>query len=204
MTKRYGFLREVEAVFLDELMVRLKQEFGYVKFLEVGVAGGGTVRGIHKRCDEIGCPVSAAGVDFDHQLPNPPPPNYKGYPGDSMDVWRNIPVTESFNLLLIDGCHCKIHSMCDFLNYSPFVELNGYALFHDTALPTGSEAQGEWPQDHSYAGKPKSILGVRDGLKAMGLLQNHRNDWKLDTELPCETGLYGFCLFQKVGGLGML
>jgi hypothetical protein len=115
-----------------------------------------------------------------------------------MDAWRGI--TGRYNFLFVDGCHCVNHAICDFSNYSPFVVQNGYCLFHDTALPTslGKVEQEAWPQDHSYAGKPPSILGVREGLKKLGLIQNYRTDWKLIEEIPSDTGLMGACLFQKV------
>ena len=115
-----------------------------------------------------------------------------------MDMWKEI--EGRYNFLFVDGCHCVNHSMCDFLNYSPFVVVGGYALFHDTALPTalGKQQQEAWPQDHSYAGKPPSTLGVREGLKKLGLLQNYRQDWKLIEEVPSDTGLMGAMLFQKI------
>jgi hypothetical protein len=99
----------------------------------------------------------------------------------------------------VDGCHCVNHAICDFSNYSPFVVQNGYCLFHDTALPTslGKVDQEAWPQDHSYAGKPSSVLGVREGLKKLGLLQGYRTDWKLVEEVPSDTGLMGLMLFKK-------
>src|ERR1043165_4124466 len=151
MTTRYGLLREVEAEFLDELMLTIQREFGTLRFLEIGVAGGGTAKGIVKRCQQIGLPFHVSGVDLPVGRPAVDElPGYKFYEGDSMDMWREI--KDSFNLLFIDGCHCSNHSSCDFLNYSPMVEVNGYALFHDTALETGKEAQGEYGQDHSYAG----------------------------------------------------
>ena len=196
MTK-YGFIRDVEAEFLDSLLAKIKAEFGGVEFLEIGVFGGGTVTGVVNRCKELVCPVYISGVDFPQWKPNPVPlENYKFYEGDSMDAWREIHLP--FNLLFVDGCHCVNHSICDFLNYSPFVRLGGYCLFHDTALPTGEHKQGEWPQDHSYAGKPDSVLGVREGLKKLGLLQGYRKDWELVQELESDSGLMGMMLFKKV------
>jgi len=194
---RYGMMREVEYDLIDDLMDTLKAEFGDVRFLEIGVCGGGTVRGVYRRAKEIGCPVHGAGVDWESQLPQPPPdPGYEPYAGDTMDMWREV--KGRFNFLLVDGCHCINHSMTDFLNYSPFVDVGGYCLFHDTALPTGVPVQGEWPQNHSYAGVKDSVLGVRSGLEKTGLLQGYRSDWRLVRELEAEDGLMGMCLFQKL------
>lgn len=196
---RYGFMRDVEEDLIDRILDKLKAGFEKIAALEVGVFSAGTVRGIYRRAKEIDCPVECSGVDFEKYRPNPTPDlNYKFYAGDSMDMHREI--KDKFNFLFIDGCHCCNHAICDFCNYSPMVEVNGLCLFHDTALPTslGKDIQEEWPQDHSYAGKPSSVLGVREGLKKLGLLQGYRSDWKLIEEIPSETGLMGACLFQKV------
>jgi hypothetical protein len=196
LNTRYGFMREVEADLVDELLDKIKTEFGAIRFLEIGVFGAGTVRGVYRRAKEIDCPVECTGVDFEQYRPNPiPDPNYDFHAADSMDAWRGI--TGKFNFLFVDGCHCINHAMADFLNYSPMVVVNGYCLFHDTALPNFDTKQEKWPQDHSYAGKPSSVLGVREGLAKLGLLQGYRADWKLIEELPSETGLMGMCLFQK-------
>src|SRR5213075_2445603 len=149
IAKRYGFMREEEADLVDRLIDRINSEFYSVSFLEIGVFGGGTVFGVVRRCQEIGCPVSASGVDFAQWKPNPSPlPDYDFHDCDSMDAWRGM--NGEYNFLFVDGCHCVNHSMCDFLNYSPFVVVNGYCLFHDTALPSFQKYQEEWPQDHSY------------------------------------------------------
>ncbi len=196
MTKRYGTMEEVEADYLDGLLDRLKREFGEIRMLEIGVFNADTVRGVYRRGKEIDCPVQCSGVDWVFYDPNPSPdPNYDFHAGDSMDAWRTI--NQRYNLLVVDGCHCIAHSSQDFLNYSPFVVVNGYCLFHDTALPAGKEKQEAWNQNHSYAGTPDSVLGVREGLKKLGLLQGYRTDWRFIDEVPSDTGLSGMMLFQK-------
>lgn len=201
-SNRYGMMRVEEADLIDRLLDRIKAEFSAIRFLEVGVMGAGTVRGIYRRGKEIDCPVEAAGVDFEMYRPNPTPDqNYVFYGGDSMDKWRDLPKDYKANFAFIDGCHCCNHAQCDFLNYSPFVEVGGYCLHHDTALPTrlGLDKQEPWPQtDHSYAGKSPSVLGVREALTKLGLLQGYRADWKLIEEVSSDSGLMGACLFQKV------
>jgi hypothetical protein len=198
---RYGYMRAVEADLFDEMMDTLKREFGEIRFLEVGVFGAGTVRGVYRRAKEIDCPVMSVGVDFESYRPNPTPgDNYEFHGGDSADVWRNI--KGEFNFAMIDGCHCVNHAMMDFLNFSPMVRVGGYLVFHDTALPTGHEKQEEWPQtDHGYFGKPPSSLGVREGLIKMGLLQGYRTDWKLVKELESDSGLMGMVLLKKLAPL---
>lgn len=196
---RFGYMRKVECDLIERLLDRLKAEFGYISFCEVGVFGAGTTRGVYRAAADIDCAVTrGVGVDFEQYRPNPTPhPDYEFHGVDSMDAFRGI--TGTFNFLFVDACHCQNHAQCDFLNYSPFVVKGGYCLFHDTALPTGKEKQDEWPQtDHSYAGKPPSVLGVRQALKNLGLLQGYRSDWELVEELPSDSGLFGMCLFRKV------
>jgi len=201
MVARYGSIFEAEYDLVDRVIDRIKKEFGAVRFLEIGVLGGGTAAGVARRCKEVGCPCVISGVDcLEHYKPDTNlypelSTNYTFYCGDSMDMWREI--KDSFNMLLVDGCHCVNHSMCDFLNYSPLLEVGGYCLFHDTALPLNQYEQMAFPQDHSLAGKNPSKLGVREGLKKLGLLQNYRSDWEFIEEIPSDSGVAGMILFQK-------
>jgi hypothetical protein len=204
-TSRYGSMSETEYDLIDRTLDQIKTQFGEVRFLEVGVCGGGTVAGVARRCSQIRVPLFAAGVDcLEHYKPDRNlfpelPADYKFYVGDSMDQWRNI--TDRYNILLVDGCHCVIHSAADFLNYSPFVVVGGYVVFHDTALPKDQYEQMAFPQDHSLAGKDPGKLGVREGLKKLGLLQGHRTDWELVEEVPSDSGVMGAMLFKKVKDL---
>ena len=192
---KYGMMTVKEAGLLDETLLGLKEKFGEIRFLEIGTCGGATTRGVYQRAAEIGCPVHCEGVDnmADYCLADPPG-DYKFHVGDSMDIWSEV--KGAFNLLFVDGCHCVNHSMCDFLNFSPFVVTGGYCLFHDTA-PNANGVQGEWPQNHDYAGRPPSVLGVRAGLQKTGMLQGHRKDWELVSEIQ-EGELMGMCLFRKL------
>ena len=191
---KYGFITLLESKLLDDLLLQLKSDFGEIRFIEIGVFTGETLRGIYQRAKEIDCPVHCEGVDWEMYKPSGVPEDYVFHAGDSMDAWRNV--SGNFNLLFVDGCHCINHSMNDFLNYSPFVDVGGYALFHDSA-PNANGEQGEWPQDHSYAGQPPSVLGVRSGLQKMGILQGHRRDWELVMEIQ-EGDLMGMSLFRKL------
>ncbi len=194
---RYGFIGPPEADLVDNLLDTLKSKFGEIRFLEIGVMGAGTVRGVYRRAAEIGCPVRCAGVDFEMYRPNPTPDsNYTFYPGDSMDGWREV--KGKFNFCLVDACHCVMHSSQDFLNYAPFVEVGGYILFHDTAVPKDQYEQQAWPQDHSYAGKNPGKLGVREGLKKLGLLDGYRKDWEFIEEVPSDSGMMGMILYRRV------
>ena len=193
---RYGSFKEDEFDLMDRVIDRIKSEFHSVSFLEIGVCDGGTVRGVYRRCEEIGVPLKATGIDcLEHYKPTDLA-DYTFYCGDSMDVWREI--KGNFNLLLIDGCHCVNHSMCDFLNYSPFVVRGGYCLFHDTAIPKNQYEQIPFPQDHSLAGRSPDKLGVREGMKKLGLLQGYRTDWQFIEEVSSNDGVMGMILLKKV------
>lgn len=199
LTKRYGFVREEESDLIDKVLFELEKKFHEVRFLEIGVFGGGTVTGVVNRCRDRGLTLFASGVDFAQWRPSPDPlPNYDFHAGDSMDMWREI--TGKYNFLFVDGCHCVVHASQDFLNYSPFVVVGGYILLHDTAIPTdlGKDKQEEWPQDHSYAGKPPSSLGVREALKKLGLLDGRRTDFEFVEEIESPTGLMGMMLYRRV------
>lgn len=204
-TSRYGSMSETEYDLIDRTLDKIKAEFGEVRFLEIGVCGGGTVAGVARRCKQIDAPLFAAGVDcLEHYKPDRNlfpelPDDYRFYVGDSMDQWRNI--TDKFNFLLVDGCHCVIHATADFLNYSPLAVVGGYVMFHDTALPIDQYEQMAFPQDHSLAGKDPGKLGVREGLKKLGLLQGYRTDWDLVEEVPSDSGVMGAMIFKKVKDL---
>lgn len=193
---RYGWINPSEAIAFEKLLLRIKDEFGAIEFLEIGVFGGSTLSGVYECADRIGCPLRAAGVDLPQGRPEAAAyPNYTFYEGDSMNMWRTM--TGMFNLLFIDGCHCVTHAAMDFLNYSPFVVVGGYTVFHDTAGLGPPADKNYWPQDHSVYGQPPSTLGVRDGLIKLGLLQGHRADWKLEWEIR-EGDLQGMCCFKKM------
>ncbi len=194
---RYGQLEEEEYDLIDRVLERLKVSFGEVRFLEIGIWGGVTATGIARKCKELGIPVSATGVDKSPNVPTPlPTPDYNYVQGDSLYQYGKI--TGKFNFLLIDGCHCAIHAMCDFLNYSPFLDVGGLCMFHDTASRKDEDEQDHFTQDHSDIGMPDSVLGVRNGLKKLGILQGYRTDWKFIEEHPNETGLMGAMVYQKL------
>ena len=157
-----------------------------------------TATGIARKCKELRIPVKATGVvDKSPNIPTPlPTPDYTTPRGFVCINTARSP--GKFNLLLIDGCHCAIHAMCDFLNYFPFLDVNGICMFHDTASRGAEDEQDYFAQDHSDVGMPDSVLGVRNGLKKLGPLQGYRADWKFVEEHPNETGLMGMMVYQKL------
>ncbi len=43
---RYGFMREIEADLVDQILAQLKVQFGQIRMCEIGVFGAGTTRSI--------------------------------------------------------------------------------------------------------------------------------------------------------------
>lgn len=189
---KYGVMTPGEAALMDEICLRVKEEFGGMRFLEIGVAGGSTMAGVMERCEEIGCPmISYSGVDGEAGKPCFMPPFAKFYQGDSAEMWLEI--KDEFNFLFVDACHCVNHVMMDFLHYSTMVVVNGYCLFHDTR---DTDWQGKHYQGHGPHAPPFQI-GVRQALLKLGLLNELRSDWRFVQESK-DSDIMGMMLYKKV------
>jgi hypothetical protein len=87
--------------------------------------------------------------------------------------------------------------MLDFLNYSPKVIANGFALFHDT------NPSPKWVGVHlgHYQGHgpktPAFHIAVRQAIGKLGLLDNSRTDWSFIGEQGEGDGL-GMMGFLKL------
>jgi len=191
---RYGWITKKESELVERLLGKIKSEFGKIRFLEIGVFGGCTMLGITEWAENHDCQCYCEGVDIGHK-PNFVPEGYVYHQGDSDLVVKDV--TGSFNLLWIDACHCQKCSMSDFLNYSPLVEEGGYCLFHDTAGHGDDNVQGAFKQDHSHRNEPHQVLGVRKGLRELGLDGGTRPGWKLVEEIK-ESEIMGMMVFQKI------
>lgn len=110
-----------------------------LKFLEIGVFGGDTARGVKQWCDENKVELEYWGVD------NGSHPNFKegmklGQPfegahmvyGDSAEVFHLVP--DGFDVALIDGDHSFNHVVLDVIHYGRRVRKGGYLMMHDTSL----------------------------------------------------------------------
>lgn len=103
-----------------------------LRFLEVGVFGGDTARGVKEWCDEREIRLEYWGIDNAAQGANIPPfPEAHYVLGDSAEVFHLIP--DGFDAVLIDGCHCVNHVILDTIHYGRRVRPGGYLLFHDTS-----------------------------------------------------------------------
>lgn len=191
---KYGVWQMSEAVFMDRLLERVGKEFGFVSFLEIGVAEGATMAGILERCDDLKIPVRYCGIDGPCGRPKFLPDNCKFVEGDSAVVFPQV--VERFNILFVDGSHNNNYACLDFLNYSPLVEVGGYVIFHDSA------DSDKWQKVH-YQGTgpdiPEFRIAVRMALKKLGLLQGYRTDWQFVEEIPGE--IMGMYMVKKVKDL---
>ncbi len=189
----YGVWTHGESQFMDRFLEQLKREFGFVRFLEIGVAEGATMAGVLERCDALGVPASYEGVDGPQGKPSFLPENAKFIEGDSAYAYPRV--GDGFNICFIDGSHALNYVMLDFLNYSSKVIVGGYCLFHDTngsASWTGQHYQGTGPKD-----MPDNNIAVRPALKKLGLMDGRRTDWKFIEEIA-DTEIMGMMLFKKL------
>lgn len=178
---------------MDRFLEQLKNEFGYVRFLEIGVAEGATMAGALERCDVLQVPVTYEGVDGPQGKPSFLPENCTFIEGDSAYAYPRV--GEGFNICFIDGSHALNYVMLDFLNYSPKVVVGGYCLFHDTREgPTWQHLhfQGTGPKD-----MPDNNIAVREGMKKLGLLQGYRSDWQFVEEIK-DQEIMGMILMKKL------
>lgn len=181
---------------MDRFLAHVGKEFGYVRFLEIGVAEGATMAGVLEHCDELNVAVTYEGVDGPQGRPKNLQSNCKFIEGDSAYAYPQV--GEGFNICFIDGSHALNYVMLDFLNYSPKVVVGGYCLFHDTR--ESSEWQGRHFQGTGSPDMEDNNIAVRKALKKLGLLDDRRRDWKFVEEIM-DTNIMGMILFKKLQDL---
>lgn len=200
---RYGIIHECECDLVDEITARLKAELGELRFLEIGIYGGNSARGMYRRGHDLRCPVHCAGVDLVKYNDPIPGPGYEFYQGDSLEMWKHIKGT--FNLLFIDAWHDLLHPAMDLLNYQTFLVPNGYLLMHDTMSTRDFEHKPEIPIWKQGPSDPNDMTGARHGVREalwkIGLLQGHRNDWQFIREVLSNEHGMGMMAFKKLKAL---
>lgn len=103
-----------------------------LRFLEVGVFGGDTARGVKDWCERNTLRLEYWGIDNAAQGANIPPFSEASYIlGDSAEVFHLVPY--GLDAVLIDGCHCANHVILDTIHYGSRVRSGGYLIFHDTS-----------------------------------------------------------------------
>jgi predicted O-methyltransferase YrrM len=187
------------------------------KYLEIGVAEGTTMRAV---ADHFGPRANLFGVEIEGS------PYFNLYPflekfqNDNVVVHRsqirpeyypnvrvNISLTrgdrrilfrrDSFDFVLIDGCHGSPCVQKDFLSIERTVLAGGIVAFHDA----GVEDQGIHFQTHC-----NQPISVRHALSALWLLDDQRPGWRIVGEVagdkspgnPQDNG-HGFLFVQRVG-----
>lgn len=134
----------------------------HLKFLEIGMHSGATARGIKAFLEANGCSLEYWSIDPGYLCEiNPPFPGANTIKGLSDEVYETIP--EDFDIIFIDGCHCRNHVILDTYNYHTKVKVGGFLMFHDCS----PSAQGKDPQYHGPR-TPAFCIDVLRGLDEMG------------------------------------
>ena len=192
----FGVLSMEDIPFWLGTLQRVAMDFGEVVMLELGVANGGTTIGTKRHCDQMGWQFEWVGLDM-----------ACGRPAFDLGRWgiflegdlhtaqaynrvADTPHAYSFNLLMIDDCHCFEDCRDSFLRYSPLVRKGGYIAFHDTNAAPG------WQGYHEQC-KPDRFIGVRNALKSLGLMDGSNIDYEFIGEQDRGT-TQGFRLYRKL------
>lgn len=133
-----------------------------VRVLEIGMHDGGTARGIERYVKAAALTLLYVGIDPDDGKTRPRHVPELGcvVVGDSAEVFERI--GGEFDLVWVDGCHCRSHVVLDTVNYAPMVRPGGFICFHD-ANPRG---QGKCHQYHGPV-TPAFGLAIHSGLAAI-------------------------------------
>lgn len=196
----FGLLSIYDAEYLENLALSWIVRHRGLSVLEIGVQGGATMLGLAELCEENQVHFMWHGVDLPGcgpmLIPDSVIGTFLGCPSE--DAWVQIQRVPFVDFLIMDGCHCSNHVILDFCNYSDFVVLGGLALFHDSinhpkwvglAHPGSKQSHGP---DHPAFG-----IGVREGLRKLGLHPLKRTDWKFHSE-QAQGEVQGFLAFEKL------
>jgi hypothetical protein len=129
------------------ILAHIGREFGVKRYLEIGVARGGTIRCLpaeekfgvdpHMPCQiniklPFGCSFSIRSLK---------PLGFKVFEIDSHDFFDNVAARYApFDLIFIDGMHLREYVYDDAVNALRYVSKGGLICFHDTA-PRSFESQ---------------------------------------------------------------
>lgn len=143
---------------------------GAITFLEIGVFGGATARGIKRFCDQAGVSLRYCGVDNGSHphftdptigmQPTAPFPGAQMVIGKSSEVYMFTP--EECDLVFVDGDHSFNGVILDAILYSERVRVGGMILFHDTAPHIQQTMREQYGPDY-----PRFYNDVLNGLQAI-------------------------------------
>ena len=192
----YGIITPTDAQTLERSLQLAFDTFPgkTLNLLEVGICHGDTARGVAEFCRGKGITFNYTGVDSQRDRPIVPP--FEGARlvlGDSTEVYGQVPY--GFHWAFIDGCHCINHFSLDFLHYGDLMVSGGIVAIHDAA----PDAQGvQHYQTHGPMIDDFGI-GVREGLRKMGLLGKSNQDWTLIEETWDNCSNYGgIAVYRRV------
>lgn len=190
-----------------------RNRFGLLRYLEVGCAYGVTCIGISKYLDEVrkgpwqsvmldkrdggwaynpdACKASdlfrsmlQCGADLNKASLG------KMYLNDDGSDKFLPACPNTFDLVLIDGCHSKECCTKDFLMVEPLVNHGGFVFFHD------SDPASQIPETQPHCNQP---IGVRQALTDLGVFDDSLKGWSLidDIQPTPEEVSRGCVVIQK-------
>lgn len=194
----YGLLSLPDVAFWESILDEIARRFqNKIRLWEIGVANGATCYGTVEYCERKNYELKWTGVDLPGVGPKVLPPNCIFLEGPSEEVYIKLQA-DHCNLLFIDGCHCSNHVVMDFCNYGERLEYHGLCVFHDSVncpswvgMAGHSNYQGHGPRVDDFG------IGVRMGLRKLGLLDGLRKDWKFFGEQTVGTA-QGAMAFERV------
>lgn len=133
-----------------------------VKFLEIGMHSGATARGIKRFLEANDCGLDYWAIDPGCLCKILDPfPGAHITKGASEEVYESIP--DDFDVIFVDGCHCRNHVILDTFHYSRKVKPGGFLMFHDCS----PSAQGKDPQYHGPR-TPEFCIDVLRAFQEIG------------------------------------
>lgn len=193
----YGILSMEDAPFMEHCLHLVMREHGRIRFLELGVANGGTTVGVYNHCQKMRWPFQWVGMDMAIGAPSFDLGDWGRFiVGDFHDA-DNVErakqaMPNGYNLLFVDGAHCFCCCTKDFELYSPMVVKNGYVIFHDTCSHKDWQNNPAFPQC-----KPDTFIETRRALRELNLDPCTREDYAFVGQQDNGTGQGMYCV-QKV------
>jgi predicted O-methyltransferase YrrM len=172
-------------------LVRDAAASGRLRILEIGVAEGKTGTAMMRTAIEAGADVTYVGVDLNTWQRAEFPDivrngcNLHFIEGQSQGAVAQVKaISATFDVVLIDGCHCLKCATADRDLYAPMVAEGGYLVFHDTRRPL--EDLSAQPGSHH---RGHGVRPVYDETKA-------REEWVEEADV----GKWGLGILRRSQG----
>jgi predicted O-methyltransferase YrrM len=192
----FGLMTALDATKLTSCLTLLAGARGPlpVRVLEIGVREGATARGMKAVLDTMESSIQYVGIDNAKDLGRLDPP----FEGATMILGdSNAPMTFNaarlhgdYDLVLVDGCHCKAHAYMDAELYREVVAPGGYLLFHDAAPGMqGTDLQ----HDNRYV----EVRGALAAAKMLPLSDDLSEEFTLQPEAYDNPNWGGMLVYQR-------